>query len=191
MIKFILKFISALCLLISSHSYAGYIQTDLADGTFITYKGYDWTWASSVNVTNYRKVDFYTSEETVNTFEDATVHAGWMSFTEGSSLDAIFQELTLADFMGSNNQIVHSIAYWNSYFTDIDDVFKAAHSSYNPLYFAFRSGMKNDSGTFETDETFYVRVTPPAQPITVPEPTTLLIFGATLIGFSLRQRMSK
>ena len=41
-------------------------------------------------------------------------------------------------------------------------------------------------------ETFYVRDTVSTQPVTVPEPTTLLIFSVGLLGFSsLRQRMSK
>jgi len=187
MIKSTLKLLTATLMLVSSYSFAGYISTDLTEDSYITYAGYDWTWASSVNVTNYNRTDFFTSETLTNTFSDASVHTGWMSFAAGSDLDLLFQQLTLAHFMDSNNQAIHSIAYWNSDFIDVDDVFKVNHANYNPLDFAFRSGMKDDSGNFETDETFYVRATVAK----VPEPTSIFMLAAGLLGFAMRKRITK
>jgi hypothetical protein len=189
MIKSTLKFISVLCFFLTSNVFAGYIATDLTEDTYITYKGYDWTWASSVNVTNYEKSDFFTGEIVSNTFEDASVHSGWLSFTTGSDLDVIFQELTLSDFM-RNNTAVQSFAYWNSFFDAVDPVFDEGHANFNPLEFALRSGMKDDTGDFENNETFYVRASI-APTISVPEPTTLLILAIGLLGVVIRQKIAK
>lgn len=192
MINSSLKFISVLCFLLTSSAFAGYIATDLTEDTYITYKGYDWTWASSVNVTNYEKSDFFTGEVVSNTFENASVHSGWMSFTTGSDLDTIFQELTLSNFL-RGDVAIQSFAYWNSYFDEVDSVFQVGHVNFNALEFGLRSGLKDDTGSFENNETFYVRASlSPSQPATpVPEPTTLFIFGIGLVGFAFRQKIKK
>lgn len=187
MINSTLKFISVLCFFLTSSVFAGYITTDLAEDTYITYKGYDWTWASSVNITNYEKSDFFTGELVSNTFEDASVHSGWMSFSAGSELDVIFQELTLSDFL-DGDVAIQSFAYWNSFFEEVDTVFQVGHVDFNALEFALRSGVKDDTGLFENNETFYVRASSATD---VPEPTTLFIFGAALLGFGIRKKMAK
>lgn len=181
-----IKFASILLcsFLLSSSAFAGIINSDLTEDTYFSYGGYDWTWASSINITNYERIIF--GQGLVkNTFVDASFHDGWIEIVnsaEHPTLKQLFSELTLSNFLDSNDNPIHSAAYWNSTFHTVDK-----------SQFERRKGMKNpdDSVSDFYYETFYVRVTPPAQPITVPEPTTLLIFGATLIGFSLRQRMTK
>lgn len=194
MMKYSLKVFTALLLLVSNAVFAGYIETDLTENTYITYGGYDWTWASSVNITHYEKTDFFTSEKINNTFEDASVHAGWMSFSEGSEIDKLFKNLTLNHFI-SNNTAIHSFQYWNSYFSAVDTVFQEGQSDFNPLVFELRSGVKDETGSFDNNETFYVRTSAltaaAAAPATVPEPSTLFIFAVGLLGFSLRKRNLK
>ena len=188
MIKLITRYIVALSLFTSIQAVAGYITTDLTEDTYITYKGFDWTWASSVNITNYEEVDFFTSSVITNTFEDNSAHSGWMSFEAGSDLDIIFQELTLFDFV-KGDTIIHSFSYWNSYFTEVDDIFKQGSAAFNPVLFGRRLGEKDDTVGINTRdfETFYVR----ASVASVPEPTTLLIFGAGLLGLGIRKKIAK
>jgi hypothetical protein len=187
MIKYSNKLLIALFCLVSSSTFASLITTELAEDSYISYGGYDWTWASSVNVTNYTKNDFFNPGTTIeNTFEDASFHAGWMSFAEGSEIDTLFQQLKLSDFM-RNGTAIHSFQYWNSYFSEVDTVFQPNHNDYNEFAFDSRSGKKDDSGNFDIFETFYVR----ASVAKVPEPTTLFIFAAGLVGFALRKRNIK
>jgi len=112
MIKFTLKLLLPLLLVISNSAFAGLITTDLTKDTYITYQGYDWTWASPVNTSIYKGTDPTHNEYVTNVFEDPSFHAGWM-FIEGSKLKELFLQLTLADFQ-RNGEIVQSVAYWNS-----------------------------------------------------------------------------
>ncbi|MFT6418133.1 MAG: hypothetical protein ACJAVU_000339 [Cognaticolwellia sp.] len=192
MIKNLFKLITTLFLLVSNCSFAGFITTDLTEDTYITYKGYDWTWASSVNVTTYDLVDFFTEEKVKNIFEDASVHQGWMSFSAGSDLDFIFQEIVFDDFLDGNKKVIQSFAYWNSYFIDVDKEFNDGTPLLKTTMFNQRRGAKDDNDNgFENFETFYVRASVAQAPAVVPEPTTLFIFGAGLLGFALRKRKIK
>lgn len=176
MIRYSFKLIIGLFLLISGSTFAGYIETDLSADTYISYGGYDWTWASSVNTTTFEGEDPTTGLFVTNTFEDPTVHAGWM-FVEGNELQTLFSELMFTDFQ-RNGMVVQSAAYWNSDFVHVD-VFN----------FSERSGVKTPDGSVQNYfETFYVRASNTQAPATVPEPTTLFIFAAGLVGFALRKR---
>jgi hypothetical protein len=179
MIKYSFKLITILFLLVTSSAFAGYIETDLTEDTYITYGGYDWTWASPVNTSVYKSTDFSQSYE--NIFKDADSRTGWMTFISGSDLDNIFRELTLVDFT-NNGRIIHSAQYWNSFFTEVD--------SNN---FHRRKGVKlgDSASVFNDYETFYVRSSVAQAPAVVPEPTTLFIFGAGLLGFAIRKRKIK
>lgn len=178
MMKSTLKLLIPTLMLLASSAFADIIKTDLTENDYITYQGIDWTWASPVNVSS-----FYNNELKAPTF-----HTGWRYATQ-EELDILRLELTLANFTRIDASgaayYVESVQYWNTVLSDVDSedfVSKKINSELAPNF------KKPTEWDFET---FYVRVTPPAQPITVPEPTTLLIFGATLIGFSLRQRMTK
>jgi hypothetical protein len=177
MIKLIKKFVFPLLFLVSSSTFAGLITTDLADNSYISHEGYDWTWASPVNVSYLNVVGGGFGGDTFeNNFEDADFHAGWLDFDEMNNPDiyTLFEGLTLGDFTRIDGSIIHSAAYWNSYYTDVDKA-----------YFDFRLGKKAESDDYKFFETFYVRVTPSQ----VPEPSTLLIFAIALIALSLRKRI--
>ena len=179
MIKSASKLLCLFLFLLSSSAYSGAITTDLTEDTYFTYGGYDWTWASSVNVTNYDLFVFGQGAIS-NTFEDASFHNGWMEIVnsiEHPMLEQLFSELTLANFTDGND-IIHSAGYWNSTFITVDED-----------QFANRKGQKNPNDLTSDFhfETFYVR----ASVTSVPEPTTLLIFGAGLLGLGIRKKIAK
>lgn len=182
MIKHTFKSLIAFFLLISSSASAGLITTELTEDTYISIGGYDWTWASPVNVSDYDFFDFGNGQVT-NTFKDSNFHSGWMDIVNTPNdplLEQLFLGLTLADFTDKNGDIIHSVAYWNTDFTDV-----------NADQFDRRAGKKNNMANSPSFffETFYVRAS--VAPASVPEPTTLFILSAGLIGFALRKRNSK
>ena len=179
MFKYTFKSFITIFLLISTSASAGLITTELTEDAYISVGGYDWTWASPVNVTDYTVFDFVNGQVT-NTFKDANFHSGWMDIVNTPTnplLEQLFFGLTLADFTDKNGDIINSVAYWNTDFTDV-----------NADQFDRRLGKKNNmvnSPTFFF-ETFYVRAS--VAPASVPEPTTLFILSAGLISFALRKR---
>jgi hypothetical protein len=181
MIKLIKKFVFPLLFLVSSSTFAGLITTDLAENTYISHEGYDWTWASPVNITTQTFGGGFGQLAFTNIFEDANFHAGWMDFDEINDPDiyTLFEALTLGHFTRSDGSIIHSAAYWNSYYTEVDST---------QAQFADRKGQKFESDIYEQFETFYVRATPPSQ---VPEPSTIMVFAIALIALSLRKRAIK
>jgi len=171
MIKSILKVLFSLVLFTSNQAYAGLMTANLSENSYITYGGYDWTWASPVNTTKFEGIDPATHLFVTNLFKDPSAHAGWF-FIEGNELEGLFSTLTLADFQ-RNGRVIQSAAYWNSHFTHIDTV-----------NFNSRSGIKSLKGSVVNYyDTFYVRVAT----IKVPEPTSLLILAAALLGFIRRK----
>ncbi|MFT6208765.1 MAG: hypothetical protein ACJA0T_002689 [Colwellia sp.] len=171
MIKSILNVLFSICIFISNQAFAGPITANLTENSYITYGGYDWTWASPVNTTKYEGIDPVTNLFVTNIFKDPSAHAGWL-FIEGNKLEGLFSTLTLADFK-RNGRVIHSAAYWNSDFTHID--------TFN---FNSRSGIKSLEGSVVNYyETFYVRIATTK----VPEPTSLLILVAALLGFIWRK----
>lgn len=180
MIKSTLKLLILLLLLVSSRSFAGYIATDLTDDTYITYGGYDWTWAAPVSVTNLSGIDPTTNEWVDNVFEDPSVHIGWMAIVS-PELKLLFDELTLTDFKRPNGEIIQSVAYWNSHFVHVDEG-----------NFDIRVGVKGPDGYLdEVSDTFYVRSSVVNVRIVVPEPATLLVFSVGLFAFACRKRINK
>lgn len=176
MIKFTLKLLLPFLLLVSSSAFAGLITSDLTEDDYITYNGIDWAWASPINVTPYYS----------NLLMAPEFHDGWRYATE-EELNILRTELTIADFTRTDafgvTYYVEAVEYWNTELTsvdiDVDD---------------FNSGKINSMLTLnmptEWDfETFYVRAT--NANANVPEPTTLFIFAAGLLGFAIRKRSAK
>lgn len=190
MIKFVLKTFIAISFIASSTALAGLISDDLVNDfendnlTFITYQGYDWTWASTVNIGEYSVTDPTDFSNTItNTFEDASFRAdtGWMTFDKDSDLQTLFMQLTIEDFT-YKGEIIQSIEYWNSEFTDV------SAADINNFNVGRRSGEKRADSmpNFTLYETFYVR-----KSVAVPEPSALFIFSLGLFALALRKRLAR
>lgn len=176
MIKFLLTFLVSL-IFIATNAYSSLITGDLAQNTYVEYGGYDWTWASPVNVQYFDGENPDTLEwDTNELFGPADLdRIGWM-YIQGSELESLFSTLPLHLFQ-SNDGIINSVAYWNSVFTHVDE-----------NNFGLKSSLwvgQNSLNMFKQYETFYVR----ASVTEVPEPTTLLIFALGLLGLGLRKRL--
>ncbi|MEH6385598.1 MAG: PEP-CTERM sorting domain-containing protein [Colwellia sp.] len=176
MIKLIIKVVFPVFFLISSSAFAGLITTDLAEDTYVTYGGYDWTWASPVNSENYNGA---LPGETNVLYGPSSFNRNWQ-FIEGNTLQALFSELTLDLFKKTDGSLITSIVYWNSFFTDTTE-----------SNFYFKSSVWVDDSAmsfFRQFDTFYVRNIADRPTAQVPEPSTLMIFAIALIALSLRKR---
>jgi hypothetical protein len=196
MIKYTFKLITALFLLVSSSAIAGLIDTELTKDDYITYQGIDWAWASPVNVTPYYS----------NILKAPEYHAGWRYATD-IELNILRSEITLDYFTRVDSSglsyYVEAFEYWNTELTGINiDIDDFNNKKINSM-------LTVDIQTEWDYETFYVRnailpsavrnsIVPSAvrnsiapAVAQVPEPTTLFIFAAGLLGFTLRKRNAK
>jgi hypothetical protein len=187
--KLKLTIITVIFYCISQQAIASIITADLPENTYITYGGYDWTWASPVSVTNY-SYDFFNGIELVpveNYFADPTAHQGWMFISD--ELSALFENLTLEDFTDTNDDIIHSFSYWNSIFSnvselsisDFDNILQGSIRNFGDGEY-YNLIMLEDGNRREDYETFYVRVAVNS----IPEPLTIIIFTLGLIILTIR-----
>jgi hypothetical protein len=168
--KLKLTIITAIFYFISQQAIAGIITADLPENTYITYGGYDWTWASSVSSSEY----VFNDGDSTNILQDPDFHMGWM-FIVDSNLTSLFNDLSLSDFTDSNGDYIQSAAYWNSHFTHVDPNDYSSNDYYN-------SAMVLSSHPYSTFETFYVR-TSLAE---IPEPLNVIIFTLGLFALTIR-----
>jgi len=165
MIKFTQWLFATILFIQSGVASATLITTDLADDTYITVNGIDWTWASSVNS------EIFGSNQLM-----APSFHGWRFATE-EEITFLKTSLTLADFTRDDGTYIHSTDYWNTQMFDINTlnfIDDAVSSQWVP------------EGAFNSYfETFYVRA---AQTTPVPEPTSIAIFGLGLIALVCRKK---
>jgi hypothetical protein len=154
---------------ISQQAIAGIITADLPENTYISYAGYDWTWASPVSSTEY-----VFDGDSTNILQDPDFHMGWM-FIVGENLTTLFDDLSLSDFTDFNNDYIQSAAYWNSHFTHVDPNDFSSGDYYNSSMVVFPD-------IYANFETFYVRVAVNS----IPEPLTIIIFTLGLITLTIR-----
>ena len=142
---------------------------------YINYKGYDWAWASPVNLESFRGNTLYAPE----------LQKNWQ-FADQILLDILKTELTLADFTDNNGNIIHAVNFFNSVFSHVDktnfDTDSVSSEWTDPDAF-----MADILGGFET---FYVRETPtPSADIQpIPEPLSILIFATAFLLLHIKMR---
>jgi hypothetical protein len=187
--KLKLTIITVIFYCISQQAIASIITADLPENTYITYGGYDWTWASPVSVTNY-SYNLRNDIESVqleNYFAGPSSHQGWMFISD--ELSALFENLTLEDFTDTNDDIIHSFSYWNSIFSNVSEL--SDNDFNNVLQGSIRNFddseyynliMLEDGHDREDYETFYVRVAVSS----IPEPLTIIIFTLGIITLTIR-----
>jgi len=212
----LVKLVFLVSLFITSYcSNAGIIEPqseDLTQDQYVTFGGYDWTWASTFNVqfyfcnpssdvgfTNYDDLLTTVSSgeackaDTANQLMAASFHQGWSFYediaelyTAETSIDSYLTNYAAAKGL-TNAQLFtrnNDIVNSFSYWNTSSDKTSAFD---NP--FASKWTDKGRTAVFPFfdnavyQNTIYVRKSKP-----VPEPSTILIFGLALIGLSSKLR---
>jgi len=154
------------------------LTSNLEGANYVSYKGYDWAWVSSLNLESSVGNILYAPE----------VQENWQFADAG--LLTILKELTIVNFTDDNGNLIQAMEYFNSDHTQLES------TSEHDFSVGFVSSEWTVPGTFFWDiysqqETFYVRessVAPtPVKPI--PEPLSILIFATAL--FILQTNLRK
>ena len=180
MFKFTRKYYLLFILCLFNTAQAGIITTDLTADDYVSYKGLDWAWASPVNVEHWGS----------NILKAPDFHSGWRVATE-DELTILRTELGLTAFTKENGQgektYIEAVQYWNTEFVTISlDLV----SPYTLSTYDFENDFVSSDWLFygvDYFDTFYVR----ESSISVPEPTTLLIFSIALIIVALRKSVKQ
>jgi hypothetical protein len=168
--KLKLTIITVIFYFISQQAMASIITADLPENTYISYAGYDWTWASPVSSTEY----VFDDGDSTNILQDPNFHMGWM-FIVGENLTTLFDNLSLSDFTDINGDYIQSAAYWNSHIIHVDP------ADYDDgRYYNLATEPTEDH--YANYETFYVRVAV----TNIPEPLTIVIFTLGLFTLTIR-----
>ncbi|WP_206485137.1 PEP-CTERM sorting domain-containing protein [Thalassotalea sp. G2M2-11] len=214
MIKFAAKVFLGISLLFSIITHASLITDTslLTSDHYVTYSdenvSIDFAWVSPINVEFWGDPTL----ESTNQLFTPSLHDGWQ-FASDFDLNILTTNFTLADFTigeGDERTFIHAVQFWNTVFDDVVlklDTDNNLENGYEIIDWSnvknFQDGLissewassgvngKNSSGT-SYYETFYVRKTYFQQSaVSVPEPTTLMIFALALIALSLRSRLVK
>jgi hypothetical protein len=188
-------------------------SSDIPVGSYVTYGGYDWVWASPVNNQFYMcdpknddsSIDYDNFLTEVYTGSDCQAstssfiipnqllapsyysNAGWDFF------ENLFTNQSLTEYFSSNNIIIDEF-FLNTDTQDNIEAFSYWNTAINGT-FAFGNPFASDwTGnarsispfSFEQANTVYVRKSQP-----VPEPSTLLIFALGLIALAARLKVAK
>jgi hypothetical protein len=146
------------------------LSESLLGVNYITRFGYDWAWASRVNVESY--VD--SASGITNTLYRPEIQANWI-FASDDLLEILRTQLFIEDFITTdgNDTIIQAARFFNSYYEDV----------YAGDFDRQRSQFNTGSSFFNLFDTFYVR------PSQVPEPSTLMIFALGLIALVSKKRL--
>lgn len=157
---------------LASQDYANaedHLTADLQGINYITYQGYDWAWASPVNMEAFAG----------NVLYAPAVQANW-HFADQMLLTMLKNELTIADFTQSNGELIHAAQFFNSSFIHVDetnfisDYVSSEWTEPGDFYASFYGGF----------ETFYVRNNAAGyeeQPTIIAEPISLALFAFAFI----------
>jgi len=217
MLKLVKSLLVIITFVSSFASFAGLITpntSSLAQNSYVTYGGYDWTWASTFNVQFYfcdpksddNTINYddylstvYSGNACANTFSNQLMsvgyHQGWSFFEDLLPNSGTTLSVYLESFLTANKTSVLDL------FTDTNgnkiQSFGYWNTSINTTS-AFNAAFVSDWRTKTraavspfTDpsafaNTIYVRKTQTSNP--VPEPATILIFAIALLALSVRSR---
>ncbi|MFT5760681.1 MAG: hypothetical protein ACI9LM_005468 [Alteromonadaceae bacterium] len=144
------------------------LSASLLGVNYINYNGYDWAWASPVNV------EFFNSNG--NILYAPELQKNWQ-FADEFLLNILRTELTVADFTTTTGDTIQAAQFFNSVYVTVNrNQFSSVSSRFVDPNIPFAS-------LFATYETFYVR------PSQVPEPSTLMIFALGLITLVSKKRL--
>jgi hypothetical protein len=144
---------------------------------YITRDGYDWVWASSVNVENF---------DGQNTLHAPQLQKNWQ-FATGDFFDVLIDDLTIMDFTNGDGEYIHAAQFFNSNFDEIADTFSPFIFTLDFVSSEFYTFAFNDDEA--SYDTFYVRDSNLRPSLVVPEPTTLMIFTLGLIALVSKKRL--
>jgi hypothetical protein len=147
------------------------LSASLLGVNYITRFGYDWAWASPVNVESYV---VNAASSLTNTLYGPGVQKNW-TFASDDLLKILREQLFIEDFTATDGSgtIIQAAQFFNSYYEDVNV------GDFNTKSSQFNSG----SSMFNLFETFYVR------PSQVPEPSTLMIFALGLIALVSKKKL--
>ncbi len=154
-----------------------HLTADLQGVNYISYQGYDWAWASPVNMEAFADNVLYAPE----------VQANW-HFADQTLLTMLKTELTIADFTQSNGELIHAAQFFNSSFIHVDEI------NFISVYVSSEWTEAGDfyASFFGGFETFYVRNSFTVQsapiPTTIPEPLASLLFAFSIITLQRKLR---
>lgn len=212
MLKLVKSFLVIITFVSSFASFAGLITpntSSLAQNSYVTYGGYDWTWASTFNVQFYfcdpksddNTINYDTYLSTAysgnacnnpfsNQLMSVAYHQGWSFFEDLLPNSGSTLSVYLESFLTANQTSVLDL------FTDSNgnkiQSFGYWNTSINttsgfsaPFVSDWRT--KTRAAFFDVQSVFantvYVRKSQP-----VPEPSTILIFAIALLALSARSR---
>ena len=147
------------------------LSANLLGVNYITYKGYDWAWASYVNVENF---------DVNNTLYAPQLQKNW-GFATGDLFNVLINDLTIDDFKKSTGEYIHAAQFFNSDFHEVNTQFTEFIFSESMVRSEWYGGDYSEERA--QYNTFYVR------PSQVPEPSTLMIFALGLIALVSKKRL--
>lgn len=179
---FIKNIMVAFVLLISGQTSATLItdSSQLTDNFYVTYQDIDFAWASPINIEYWG----------VNQLHAPDLHVGW-DYASPEELQIFKDSFDIMHFTRTDGTYKHAAEFWNTSFTEVQVCSASDNNCYdhnieNLKMLAIRSSWSQPGEFEQFFETIYVRRN------SIPEPSTIAIFGLALIAFAIRtKKLSK